>query len=65
MRATHLEAYPWCVDCLSSEEEVKATQVDHIKPHHGDHDLFFDDANLQSMCKPHHSKKTRNEVWGV
>lgn len=27
---------------------------DHIKPHRGDERLFWDEANLQTLCKPCH-----------
>jgi 5-methylcytosine-specific restriction protein A len=40
---------------------VKATDVDHIKPHRGDNVLFWDQSNWQSLCHRHHSVKTRNE----
>jgi hypothetical protein len=31
-----------------------ATVVDHARPHRGDAALFFEPANLASLCKPHH-----------
>jgi 5-methylcytosine-specific restriction protein A len=63
MRAAHLVEEPWCVDCLERGERTQATEVDHIKPHHGDPVLFFDEKNLASRCKPDHSRKTADEVW--
>lgn len=63
LRAQQLAKDPWCADCLSNGMHVVATEVDHIKPHHGDPNLFFDAKNLQSLCKPDHSRKTANEVW--
>jgi 5-methylcytosine-specific restriction endonuclease McrA len=38
-----------------------AKVVDHIKPHKGDHDLFWDEVNWQSLCEPCHNKKTARE----
>lgn len=35
-----------------------ATEVDHIKPHKGDMELFWDMTNLQGLCKSCHSRKT-------
>ena len=35
--------------------------VDHIIPHRGDNKLRMDPKNLQSLCKPHHSRKTATE----
>ena len=40
-----------------SEAEGKvrpASVVDHITPHKGDQALFWDEANWQSLCAPHH-----------
>jgi 5-methylcytosine-specific restriction protein A len=28
--------------------------ADHIEPHRGDRALFFDEANVQTLWKPHH-----------
>jgi 5-methylcytosine-specific restriction protein A len=65
MRAAQLAAHPWCAKCSSSSALVMASEVDHITPHNGDPILFFDASNLQSLCKPHHSLKTSEEVWRV
>lgn len=32
-----------------------ASVVDHITPHRGDYALFWDQANWQSLCAPHHN----------
>lgn len=63
MRRAHLDLHPWCEDCVKVGEYRIAREVDHIVPHNGDLDLFFDDKNLQSLCKSHHSSKTAREVW--
>lgn len=43
-----------------------ATVVDHIKPHKGDSQLFWDQDNWQSLCKTHHdSTKQAEEKSGV
>ena len=62
LRAAQLAKDPWCADCLKRGEHMPATEVDHIVPHRGDPQLFFDEKNLQSLCKPDHSSKTANEV---
>jgi len=42
-----------------------ATVADHKTPHKGDEGLFFDELNLQSLCKPcHDSAKQRLEKSG-
>jgi 5-methylcytosine-specific restriction enzyme A len=63
LRVAHLSDNPWCVDCFVDGRYVLATEVDHINPHKGDAGLFFDPANLQSLCKVDHSRKTASEVW--
>jgi len=62
MRVAQLAREPWCVDCLERGVHTRATEVDHIKPHRGDPELFFDANNLASRCKPDHSRKTAEEV---
>jgi 5-methylcytosine-specific restriction protein A len=37
-----------------------ATCVDHIIPHRGDMDVFWDVSNWQSLCSTHHAQKTRS-----
>ena len=60
-RKEYLNAHPLCVECLRQGRYVKATDVDHIKPHHGDPALFWDRDNWQSLCHRCHSKKTGRE----
>ncbi len=57
-RKRYLQAHPLCVECLKEGRYVRATDVDHIKPHRGDHVLFWDESNWQALCHSHHSKKT-------
>lgn len=54
VRAAHLLDNPLCVMCQQAGRTVPATVVDHIKPHRGDPELFWDLDNLQSICKAHH-----------
>ncbi len=54
-RADFLVANPLCVRCLARGLTVRATVVDHIKPHKGDPVLFWDRSNWQSLCGPDHS----------
>ena len=57
----YLKAHPLCAACQKEGRYVKATVVDHIKPHRGDQTLFWDVENLQPLCKPCHDKKTWTE----
>lgn len=64
-RAEHLSCHPLCVMCTSRQIVTAATVVDHITPHRGDYILFWDRANLQSLCKRcHDSDKQREERNG-
>jgi len=62
-RARHLAGEPWCRQHLKDElGHVPANEVDHIIPHHGDVEIFWDESNWQSLCKSCHSAKTAREV---
>lgn len=42
--------------------DPKLRIADHIEPHRGDPALFWDDENVQTLCKPcHDSAKQREE----
>lgn len=57
---------PVCVMCKNAGYLTPAEVVDHIIPHKGDHTLFWDESNWQSLCKRHHdSDKQRAERSGV
>lgn len=54
----HLVSEPLCRICASREITTEASVTDHIVPHRGDERLFWDEDNLQSLCKPCHDHKT-------
>lgn len=54
----YLQAHPLCAECMRQGRYTKATVVDHITPHRGDPELFWDEANWQPMCKQCHDRKT-------
>lgn len=58
-RLRFLHEHPFCVMCLKEKGQyVKATVVDHIRPHRGDKTLFWDRSNWQPLCERHHNEKT-------
>ena len=61
LRRYVLNKQPLCVECLKNNRITPATVVDHIKPHKGNEDLFYDINNLQSLCKSCHDRKTAKE----
>lgn len=57
-RKTYLVANPLCVICRKKGILAPANVVDHITPHRGDKDLFWDSDNWQALCKQCHDFKT-------
>lgn len=67
LRTRQLLKEPWCAECARHGVRVRATVVDHIRPHRGNVALFSDPDNLQSLCKSCHDRKTlveRRQRWG-
>lgn len=56
-----LVSHPLCENCKKNGKYTKATVVDHIIPHRGDPELFWDSNNWQALCKSCHDKKTLKE----
>lgn len=52
---------PLCEYCLEQNRITAATVVDHIEPHRGDEDLFWNTDNHQSLCTPCHSSVKQRE----
>lgn len=64
IRARFLKENPLCVYCMREGRVEPANVVDHIKPHKGDKELFFDYDNYQSLCYSCHNRKTAKEDGG-
>jgi len=65
-RERYLKEHPLCVQCEREGKLTPATVVDHIKPHKGNRELFWDEDNWQSLCKACHDSKTAkyDGRWG-
>lgn len=63
-RRQFLNDNPYCIDCQSIGETVKATIVDHQIPHKNNETLFWDKSNWRPRCKRHHDIKTATEDGG-
>ena len=63
-RVTYLANHPLCVICLQHGEMTEATVVDHIVPHKGDKQLFWDKNNHEALCKRCHDIKTATTDGG-
>lgn len=63
-RIVYLRQNPFCVHCRDlGLIGVAATVVDHIIPHQGNQQLFWDQSNWQGLCKPcHDGWKQRQEA---
>ena len=60
-----LQANPLCVMCTAAGRVTLAQLVDHIVPHKGDEELFWDEANWQPLCaKDHSAAKQAQEKSG-
>ncbi len=56
--------HPLCAECQRQGRVTPATEVDHIIPHKGDKQLFWDQDNWQALCHRCHSRKTVTEDGG-
>lgn len=63
-RAGYLRNHPLCAEHQKRGVLVPATVVDHIVPHKGDKDLFWDSSNWQPLCKRCHDIKTATRDGG-
>ena len=57
-RIAFLQRNPLCVECMRKGVLTPATVVDHIIPHRGDKDLFWNEENWQALCTSCHDRKT-------
>lgn len=57
-RELFLANEPLCRNCMLKSIIKGADVVDHIIPHRGDHELFWDQTNWQPLCYSCHSIKT-------
>lgn len=60
-RAIFLKSNPLCVFCVTLGRTRASNTVDHIAPHRGDVDLFWDEANWQALCASCHNT-TKKEI---
>lgn len=64
-REGYLRCHPLCVMCESLGRVSPASVVDHIDPHRGDQQKFWDSENWQALCKQCHDRhKQRIEKSG-
>jgi 5-methylcytosine-specific restriction protein A len=54
-----LNEEPLCRSCQARGVTMPANELDHIQPHRLRPDLFWERTNLQALCTPCHTRKTR------
>jgi 5-methylcytosine-specific restriction protein A len=59
-RLAFLREHPLCEceECKAVGRLLPSSIVDHVIPHRGDMELFWDPGNHQAMSKPCHDRKT-------
>jgi 5-methylcytosine-specific restriction protein A len=55
LRELVLKEQPLCVICRQHNEVKASDTVDHITPHKGNKELFWDRQNLQALCSSCHN----------
>ena len=56
-----LAEHIWCAECRRSGRFEPATQTDHIVPHKGNVEAFWDSTNWQPLCDSCHGRKSARE----
>lgn len=56
-----LREHPLCASCQAQGRITPATVVDHVVPHRGDMEKFWNRSNWQPLCVPCHNKKAQSE----
>ena len=65
LRTNHIMLNPLCVFCKKEGRITLAQEVDHIKPHKENLELFLDETNWQSLClQCHRFRKKQIETNG-
>ena len=54
-RAAYLRDNPSCTLCAQAGRTTLATVVDHVDPHRGDLEIFWDSTRWQALCQTCHS----------
>lgn len=52
---------PYCAEHSRQGKIASSEVTDHIIPHKGDMDLFWDPSNWQALCKRCHDRKSATE----
>ncbi len=61
-RKAWLMEHPLCAECERQGRVRAGVLVDHIVPHKGNQELFWNTTNWQSLCRTCHDEKTKKEM---
>lgn len=61
LRLWRLAVEPLCRMCAGAGRVTAADTVDHVEPHRGDEEKFFDRENTQSLCACCHNSVKQSE----
>jgi len=61
VRKHFLKRNPLCIECLKYNRTVPSKEAHHIKPLKKYPELKYVESNLEALCKPCHSAKTRKK----
>ena len=59
VRLAHLREHPLCQDCLQRGLTTSGEDVHHLAKVSERPDLIHDPANLRTLCRPCHNRRTR------
>lgn len=60
-RLIFLRQHPLCQRCMAKGIVTAATVVNHVVPHKGNLQRFFDQGNWEAICAPHHDRDAQSE----
>lgn len=62
MSRAFLDKHLYCRACLAQGIKTIAEECDHIEPHQGNAELFWDQTNWQPLCSSCHAQKTYRDT---
>ena len=62
LRKKIIKQQPFCSFCGWTGSEDNPLTVDHVICPRGNEDLFYDETNLQVLCRNCHNRKTAEEI---
>jgi 5-methylcytosine-specific restriction protein A len=57
-RLRYLMEHPLCVECERIGRLISGNTINHIIPHKGNYDLFWNESNWETLCKRCHDRRT-------